>query len=107
MAGDTGRFVYVHVRFVKARGVQALPERGRQRRTVQRAVGDDRGGDAILGLPDLIFDYARRLYHHCPYHERVDGDGTVADISSARPSTAACRYGSPSAGWRMKRSVSS
>src|SRR5580704_2717221 len=29
------------------------------------------------------------------------------NASSARPSTVACRYGSPAAGWRMKRSLSS
>ena len=63
MAGDAGDLVYVHGRLGQARGVQAVPERGRERGMVQCAVGDDCGVDAVIGLADLVFDDAWRRDH--------------------------------------------
>src|SRR3984885_3627492 len=79
MAGDAGDLAYVHGRLVQARGAQALPERGHERGVVQRAVSDNCGVDTLVGLVDLVLDYARRLDHDCAHDERVDGDGTVAE----------------------------
>jgi hypothetical protein len=58
MAGDAGDLVHVHVRLAKAGGVQAVLERGRERGTVQGAVGDDRGVDSVIGLADLVLNDA-------------------------------------------------
>src|SRR5580698_1822566 len=79
VAGDAGDLVDVHVRVAKARGAQAVLKRGRERGVVQGAVGDDRGVDAVIGLADLVLNYAWRLDHDCAYDERVDGDSTVAE----------------------------
>ena len=38
----------------------------------------------MIGLADLVLDYARRLYHDCAYHERVDGGGFCSGISRRR-----------------------